>query len=437
MQTSIGSSIDYVPVDRSADYVKAAAACLPALTLAYSAIVDPLVNFGLGSGVEIGGLLLGAETKNTFLARVFLPACLAAATVLALLSRPQIPRAMFPILLSGAAYLMLAGASAIWSADPMGTLTFAVYLTILYLTLFLSITVAADPSKILAWLLGLFALVVMINLLAILLTPPSPIGHSGIYDHKNTLGAAAGCALLFGMFARPKPTIFWRLTGLFTVVGSLLLIFVSDSKTALALAVIAPLVAIGFYLARSLVGIGPLLFLFLLAGFVTTGFIVFGQFLGISTNDLLFAIYGDTTFTGRTEIWAFAIGFIREAPFFGHGLRGFWGLGLDSPKHLSNIDFIRTIGSSHNGFIDVALDLGLFGLALVVLILIFTLRAIGAIHIRPARHTILYFALLVFSFGRNMMESVIMWSSFFDNLLFITIGFSACLASSQVRHLHA
>ena len=115
----------------------------------------------------------------------------------------------------------------------------------------------------------------------------------------------------------------------------------------------------------------------------------------------------------------------------GHGYRTFWSLGLASPKYLSDIDFIRTIGSAHNGFLDVALDLGAVGVSLVVLVIIVSIYFIGKRGMRSSAHSLLFYSIVFFTLGRNMTESVIMWSTFLDNLLFITVGLLASIRPKQ------
>ncbi len=104
-----------------------------------------------------------------------------------------------------------------------------------------------------------------------------------------------------------------------------------------------------------------------------TGFVVFISasliifLLTIENIEAVFAAFGkDLTFTGRADFWAQLIGYIQEKPLLGYGHRGFW-LEEGGPS-----SFVRTHSGfkpveSHNGFIELTLDLGITGLILFLL----------------------------------------------------------------------
>jgi exopolysaccharide production protein ExoQ len=77
----------------------------------------------------------------------------------------------------------------------------------------------------------------------------------------------------------------------------------------------------------------------------------------------------DLTLTGRTDFWPLIINKINERPFLGYGIDGFWQMwrGPDNPAR--TIIVAKTQFSpphSHNGFLDLACDLGYVGLALFI-----------------------------------------------------------------------
>ena len=404
--------------------VRTLAAMMPALVLSYSALIDPLVNLGLDRGLHFGGVELGAERK-TRLAQIFMPFFLLSAVALAVLSSLSVPARLVRVATPGILLVALALVSAAWSQAPGDTLQLAGYQTILFGSLLTFVAVSRDPARIARWVLALFALVVAVNLVAVLTRPPGPIGHQGIYQFKNTLGAAGGCAFLFGLFHVLDRRFAWRWIGRFTVLGALALVLASDSKTALALMLLAPAAAIALYIACRLLRIGPMaagLLLLTLGGFAL---LLVAAVLGMSFDDILVAAYGDATFTGRTHIWNFALDHARQTPVIGNGYRAFWSLGLASPKHGSEIEFIRTIGSGHSGFVDIFLDLGLVGLALLLAFVLAAFSAAGQVSLRSAGRTLLYVSVVLFVVGRNAMESVILWSTFFDNLAFVLVAFLA------------
>lgn len=77
----------------------------------------------------------------------------------------------------------------------------------------------------------------------------------------------------------------------------------------------------------------------------------------------------DLTLTGRTDFWPLIIDKINERPFLGYGIDGFWQpwRGPDNPAR--SIIVVATQFApphSHNGFLDLACDLGYVGLAVFI-----------------------------------------------------------------------
>ncbi|MEQ8824548.1 MAG: O-antigen ligase family protein [Filomicrobium sp.] len=402
------------------------AALIPALLIGYSALIDPLINFDLAVGYGFGGVSVGADQKSTFVTQIFMPVILLVSLALAACSSFRPPKELFFAALPGVLFLALAFASVAWSRDSGNTLTLAIYQSIIFSTLLVSVAVAANPDKILRYLLLMFAVAVAVNLVAVILRPPSPIGHAGIYDHKNTLGGAAGCAFMFGFFHLFRGGFFTRAIALFTVAGALVLTLASYSKTALALVLMAPVLSLGLYVTVRVLRLGVLPVLALFAtGLFSLGYI-FAHLFRLKMDDIFLAVFGSTSFTGRREIWEFVWDYIAQAPILGNGYRAFWTFDESSPKHSSQIEFIRLTGSSHSGYIDTALDLGLVGVCLLAFLILTVLFMTGRLRVRPVILTLFYMSIVIFVLARNGMESVIMWSTFVDNLCFLLVGFLAC-----------
>lgn len=408
------------------------AALMPALVISYSALVDPLINFDAVQAVQfdLGPTSFETEAKSTFLTKIIMPAFLALSFLLAVLARPVMPNRLRVLAVPGVLLLSLAGISALWATLPMNTLTLAAYQAILYSSLLVFVAVADDPRRIMRYMLLLFALVVAVNLAALLLRPPGPIGHQGIYIFKNTLGAAAGCAFLFGLFNLFEGRLLWRIAAWFTTLGAVVLTVASDSKTAIALVIAAPVIATALYATSRSLALSSLLAGGLLLALCVSGFITIGAMLGFDMADILMATYGDTTFTNRTDLWSFVYGQIQQSPLLGHGFRDFWFPDANILRHSSESHFIRVTGSSHNGFLESVLDLGLAGFGLLILFILATLHMAGKFDLRPTHRSLFYLSVIVFVIGRNMMESVLLWSTFLDNSSFLLVSFLACYRES-------
>jgi O-antigen ligase len=75
----------------------------------------------------------------------------------------------------------------------------------------------------------------------------------------------------------------------------------------------------------------------------------------------------DLTLTGRTDFWPIIVNKINEHPVVGYGLSGFWQPWREGANPALDIVVVKTDfrpGHSHNGFLDLGLELGYLGLAL-------------------------------------------------------------------------
>ncbi|MGI9407809.1 MAG: O-antigen ligase family protein, partial [Hyphomicrobiaceae bacterium] len=408
------SEITHIPApdtSRLTRFCRLTAAMIPACVIGYSALVDPLLNIGT-LGDDVGGVILGAQSKSTTLTKIVMSSFLLASLAIAIWARPVIPHRLKMALIPGGMLLALACVSAAWGKAPIDTLMLAVYQSMLFATLLISVAVSADPRRIMHFMLLMLALVVAANVVAVFTLPPAANGHPGIYLFKNTTGAAAGCALLFGLFHLFKGKLVWRAMVWFTTIGAVFVTFASDSKAALALAIAAPLLVALFFLMSWALAIGPMMTLMLMVALIVSGFYVIAGMMSFDFEDVLVAIYGGTSFTGRTDIWALMHEHMPLSPWFGNGYRGFWSLAA-SPKHASEIVFIRTIGSGHNGYLDIRLDLGIVGLCLLVLFMALSFQTIARFGRRPTFRSMSYMAIFIFLAVRNTMESTILWSMHF------------------------
>lgn len=95
----------------------------------------------------------------------------------------------------------------------------------------------------------------------------------------------------------------------------------------------------------------------------------------------------DMTLTGRTEFWPQIIEKINERPLLGYGVGGFWQSwrGIDNPA--ANIIIVKSQFKpphSHNGFLDLACELGWAGLSLFI-ISFFSNLAKGVVYLTRAK----------------------------------------------------
>lgn len=182
----------------------------------------------------------------------------------------------------------------------------------------------------------------------------------GLYFEKNQLGGAMAMAATFAGFLAimdRKFRLFWSgFLGL-----AVLLVFLSTSKTAL-LGLLLGLGVLGTC-AWSKRGIAT----GLLTIWVAAIFAGLAAALLVFAPKVVFAFLGrDMTLTGRTDIWITLVDYIQQRPLFGYGYGVFWS--ADSgPGNWVRETLEWDAPTAHNGWLEVALSLGLVGLLLLTL----------------------------------------------------------------------
>jgi len=184
----------------------------------------------------------------------------------------------------------------------------------------------------------------------------------------------------------------------------LVLVFLSHSATGLACAIALALVLVaGWPLLKawSRFGIAKRLFTLLLLGSViawtASQYSTVVDFLG-----------RDEGLTGRTQMWSLVAVMIAEKPVLGYGYGAFWR-GYEGPSGLIWDAFGGEIFYSHNGFLDVCLDVGIVGtgLFLVGYVIAFR-RAVARELLLPHLTHVWPILFLVFLFATNLTEGSIL-----------------------------
>ncbi len=256
-------------------------------------------------------------------------------------------------------------ASVLWSDAPelttrrgiaiLGTTLFGWYFACRY--------TLKEQLQLFAWSLGISA--VLSVLLAIglpsygVMSTQEGGAHAGkwrgVYVHKNVLGRTMVLStvvfLLIASGSRKYRWLAWTLVAL-----SVILILLSNSKTALIL-LLAFLVFLR--LSRTLRWHYNVLIFLLMTVVVVIASV--GILLVGNLDNIADATGLDLSLTGRTDIWAAAFDKILERPWLGYGYGGFW-LGLDGESRYIWLATKWTAPHSHNGFVDLCLDLGFIGL---------------------------------------------------------------------------
>lgn len=333
-----------------------------------------------------------------------------------------------PVLMFTALYLAFAAVSHTWAIDPDLSLRRCVLVTFIVSAITMAVLATDDWTRLFNALFWWFALIVVLNGYAVLTKPPTPLGHAGIYPHKNYLGAVSSIIFLTALHQLFVGRTSARFAAGLMVLATMVFLFLAKSKTSLALSILAPVLAFGLAWLAHTFRISPALSLPLLLGSVYFVY-AFGVASGFwDFEAMATAIFGDPSLTQRTDIWAFAFRMMPDHLLLGFGYEGFWGAGPESPSiRAGGPGFIAQMPHAHNGYIDLVLQTGFVGLAIFTCIMLAALHVVG----RVARSSLALgsFSLsyIVFCLFYNFFETTY-FRSFNGNHMMMTLAIGLAVA---------
>jgi O-antigen ligase len=311
---------------------------------------------------------------------------------------------------------LVAMASALWSVDP--ELSFRRSVALLATTM-MGVYLAARFDWLTALrLLGtVWFLLMAASFIAGLVAPGfarmSEV-HVGAWvggwSEKNALGGhAARASFLLAFLAWRDPAYRrWWIGG---ALLALVLVIFSSSATAL----LGAGVGLGMLFAAWWMLKGKHWSLALVwCGATILGLVVLAY---ITMPDVLLGLLGkDETLTGRTDIWASLGEAIEERPVLGYGYLAFWGLDSE-PRYWLERAVDWNAPSGHNGWLDLAISLGVVGVAIYTIDLVITLWRAGRLSLSsPAGVFALGFLaqFLLFAMSESIIiaQNSILWATY-------------------------
>jgi exopolysaccharide production protein ExoQ len=283
----------------------------------------------------------------------------ALATTLLVLPRVRSTIGMLGRLVPLSAAYLLVAASMIWSEDPGTSFRTACYL-LLYLISATYIAMSFENAE-LDRLIGMST--VSIAILSVpgqyLFAPEGPVeGWTGMFPQKNGLGMAMAIGVVALIAGKGR----WNLLRIGSIALCISLLVLSQSFAALVACVGAVTTFVSIRLR------GRVRYAFLSA--VLGGALIVPLAVQDLSSAFTAATGKDLTLTGRTEIWALVLQQISRHPILGYGYGAFWSRDSDAINQ-----FVRwSPGQSHNGYLEVCLDLGMVGLVLILLLICDSLR---------------------------------------------------------------
>jgi exopolysaccharide production protein ExoQ len=303
--------------------------------------------------------------------------------------------------------LALAGTSYLWSEAPrltlwragilFGTSAFGVYLAVRF-----------SLKELLRLLAVAFGIIAVSSLLYALFLPWYGVSAfsrgawQGIYSQKNTLGlyAALG-SVVFALVAWDRGRGRWVAALGAGLCGVLVLLSHSSTALVLVLAVL-PLLPLSEVMRRRssfVVALAPLAMV-LLGGVAMWALENKGTILGWLGRD--------PTLSGRTGLWTVLLEAVGRRPWLGYGYSAFWvGWGGESAEVWSAVGWDSP--HAHNGFLDVALQLGAIGvLTFIAGLALAVVQALRALWRSDSADGIWPIAFLVFLLLFNLTESTLL-----------------------------
>ncbi len=334
-----------------------------------------------------------------------------------------------------------------WSASPgytldmikaiLRTILFGVYLAAQY-----------NPKDLMRLFVWMFAFALVVNWgfacfaiatgqsdLAIAQTNNEP-SWKAFATHKQLLGRMMmhGC-VIFLLSALSNKRFRWlKLVGL-GLSGILLLL--SRSKTAwvlfllsLTLLPILKFVKLG-YKYRTVI----YLLLVLITGIVAV------LFYGNYETILVDVLNKSADFSGRFDIWKAAIESGLKRPLFGYGFGGFWDSSegfnvVRSTWAGSSIDVFNnsTLFHAHNGFLDIFLQLGIFGLLLFIFNFLAVMkRVINLVHLTQTIESLWMLEFLILWFLFQMTERISFLTTSTLYSMYVAIGISTIVWQNRIQ----
>ncbi len=390
---------------------------LPALQMAYFVLIWPLV---YARGIQTADLVTApVETQSFLLNRLFFPAMAGLAIVILVAERHRLAHFRIGAGLLVAGFLTYLGVSFVWALAPGTSMSKFALLAMQIIALVPAVLLAPRTDDIIRPMFWVMALTVLVNMLAVIALPATPLGHAGIYSHKNTLGAMMALSGFFAFYGITRSNYRLRLAGFLMLPLVLIELYLSQSKTSLGLFLMVPVLAWLAIILRRYVRISLPILLIIIA--IPGALIVSGILPGFTFEDVSTIVSGDATFTGRTELWDFALAYIGERPIQGYGYQSFWDIGSAGPASKMPDGFLQRAPHAHNGYLDLLLQGGIIAMALFTILLGMVCYWIDRVTDKDAGLGYLITAVMIYLLLVNLLETV--WMKNLSELSTLTMLF--------------
>jgi exopolysaccharide production protein ExoQ len=263
-------------------------------------------------------------------------------------------------------YVLLALASCVWAGDPAASFRRGLFL---FATTMVGFYIAGrytlrEQVLMLSTAMGIS----VFSNLAFGVAFPAYAQHvmyfpgawRGLMAHKNalaTLGVIAAIAFQLAIACSRK-----RQWGLWLgLLAAMVTVLLTTSKTGLLMLLLLSLLLPILRLLRAKTMYAQMAVVTVFLFLATVVALLLANY-----EALILALGRDLTFTGRTDIWAVLLMKIAKRPLVGYGFQSFWAGGADGEAVDLKFQNNYIVTTGHNGFIDIALDLGCVGLGIFI-----------------------------------------------------------------------
>jgi O-antigen ligase len=184
----------------------------------------------------------------------------------------------------------------------------------------------------------------------------------GSFGHKNVAAGVMAMLLFIGIYVLQSGA--W-IAGTAILALSSVFLLNTTGKSSLALCALVLMLSL---LTRRICSLWLRGIIFLTPLVLLNVFSV-GTVMSDTLAEFVSKLPFDASFTGRTDVWTFAIQALQLRPYTGYGFEAFWG-GSEMRNLPEGMEWTATAAHSHNGYLDTALGIGLPGLALLIVVLV-------------------------------------------------------------------
>lgn len=297
-----------------------------------------------------------------------------------------------------------------WAINPEIAFRRLILLTVVTWSVFIAVRQLGFRSTIQA-LRYVLILILVLNFATVALWPSIGIHQfdehgdlglagdwKGVLQEKNLAGAVCAITILVLIFGQNLKRAHWHLI---LILPAALFLWRSGSKTSMV-ALAGALCGGGlFSFYRPAFRLEAVLLLLMAACFVFLLELVYW-------DELSATLWRDGAFTGRSQIWGALLHYLGDNWLLGAGYGSFWNIGPESPIYIyaNNQSWISTITSAHNGYLELAVQLGIPGMVLATVALLFVpLSRLLANANMPPQHRAFLVAALIFCSCQNLTEA--------------------------------